>query len=286
MKRFAFFGAVLVMLSACIFCLGVPAFAGEKVPGEVLYHQDFSILSDMEKSGIVRGTSGSAAAELTCTGETLELNTFDNERIYAILPPAETAGSYTIEFDFSFAEIRSANGYIGFILTCRGTEPTNVTALVIRADGTIDDFDEPEEVLKKAIADGGKIQVKIPVEKNVLHKIELTADGKTYTLERRNVKVLEDGGRGFVVRNASVNIGEVSLVDGIGYTEKYGIYADESYAADEAVTTIETLLQPAGTVPAEPEKSPATGETIVPYAAAFAAVAVGLFRRRRVFVNL
>ncbi len=283
MKRFLAFWIALVMISACTFCLSVPAFAGEKVPGEVLYHQDFSVLSDIGKSGIVRGTSGSATAELTCTGETLELNTFDNERVYALLPAAETADSYTVEFDFSFAEIRSANGYVGFILTCRGTEPTNVTALVIRADGTIDDFDEPDAVLKKAIADGGEIRVKIPVEKNVLHKIELTAAEKTYTLERRNVKGIEEGGRGFVVRNASVKVGEVSLVDGIGYTEKYGVYAAESYAADDAVTTIETLLEPEVPVPAKPEISPATGETIVPYAAAAAAMAVGLFRRKRIY---
>lgn len=282
MKRFLAFMTALVMLSACFLCLSVPALAGEEIAGEVLYHQDFAVLSELEKSGIVRGTSSSENSHITCTGETLELNTFDNERAYAILPAAEAADSYTIEFDFSFSEIRSENGYVGFILTCRGTEPTNITALVIRADGMIDDFEEPDEALKKAIADSGKIHVKIPVEKDVLHKIELTADGKTYTLERDNVKVLDDGGRGFVVRNASVDVAEIYIVKGTGYTEKYGVYATSSYAADESVTHVTTIMVPVTQNTQDIQTSPDTGETIVPYAAAAAAMAVGLFRRKRV----
>ena len=137
--------------------------------------------------------------------------------------------------------------------------------------------------------------MKIPVEKDVLHKIELTADGKTYTLERKNVQVLDDGGRGFVVRNASVHIGGIYLVNGVGYTEKSGVYAAASYAADEIVPTTETVMCPAAVTvvpepgtgsaadtPAEmPLCSPETGETIVPYAAFLAAAAMGLFRRKK-----
>lgn len=277
MKRFLAFLTALVMLSACTLCMSVPALAGETAAGEVLYHQDFAVLSDLEKSGIVRGTSSSENSHFTCTGETLELNTFDNDRVYAILPSSGPADSYTIEFDFAFSEIKSENGYIGFILTCRGTEPTNVTALVIRADGTIDDFEEPDEALKKAVSGGEEILVKIPVEKDVLHKIELTAGGKTYTLERENVKVLDDGGMGFVVRNASVDVGEIYIVNGTGYAEKSGVYAKKSYAEDEAVMLTDTLMETAAS-----ETSPETGETIVPYAAAAAAMAVGLFRRKKV----
>ena len=291
MKRFLAFLTALMLISACTVCLSLSAAAGEYAAGEVLYHQDFSVLSDLEKSGIVRGTSSSESAEFTCADDSLELNTFDNDRVYALLPaPEKTAeDSYTIEFGFSFSEIRSNNGYIGFILTCRGTEPTNVTALVIRADGTIDEFEEPDDALKKAIGGGKEILVKIPIEKNVLHKIEMTADGKTYTLERESVKVIDDGGKGFVVRNASVNVSEIYMVDGTGYTKKSGIFATESYASDDAVTTVETLMNPntqnSPIHPADPAEtvpvSPDTGENLVPYAAAFAAAAVGLFRRKK-----
>lgn len=271
MKRFLAFLTALVILSACLICLNLPVLADEKTVGEVLYHQDFSVLSELEKSGIVRGTSSSENSHFTCAGEALELDTFDNERVYAIFPSTETEDSYTIEFDFAFSEIMSDNGYIGFLLTCRGTEPTNITALVIRANGTIDEFEEPDEALKKKIRDGEEIHVKIPIEKNVLHKIELIAGGTAYTLERENVKVIDDGEMGFAVRNASVDVMEIYIVNGTGYTEKSGVYATESYAKDEVAATLKVT-------PAEEETAPETGENIVPYAAVIAAVAMGLFR--------
>lgn len=274
MKRFLAFLTALVILSACMM-LPVSAGDSQKTVGEVLYHQDFSVLSELTKSGIVRGTSSSENAHFTCDGDALELNTFDNERVYAILPQTETGDSYTIEFDFAFSEIKSENGYIGFILTCRGTEPTNITSLNIRAGGTIDDFETLGDALVKKISEGETIHVKIPIEKNVLHMIELTAGGTTYTIERDNVKVIDDGEMGFAVRNASVNVTEIYIVNGTGYTEKTGVYATESYASDDAgpVTTIEIV--------AAEETAPETGDTIVPYAAVITATAMGLFRRKR-----
>ena len=137
MKRFCILLTALVLFSVCFLCLNVPVLAGDVKNGEVLYHQDFSVLSEIEKSGIVRGTSSSESAQITCTGDVLELNTYDNDRVYAILPAAAAVDSYTIEFDFSFAEIRSENGYVGFLLTCRGTEPTNAfeAATVSNSEG-------------------------------------------------------------------------------------------------------------------------------------------------------
>ena len=293
MKRFLVRLTALALLSVLLGVSAVlPGLAGDlqKPVGEVLYHQDFSVLSDLAKSGIVRGTSSSENSHLTCEGDALELNTFDNDRVYAILPATKTGDSYTIEFDFAFSEITSDNGYIGFLLTCRGTEPTNITALVIRANGTIDDFEEPDEPLKKAIHDGSEIHVKIPIEKNVLHKIELTAGGTAYTLERKNVKVIDDGGTGFAVRNASVNVAEIYIVNGIGYTAKSGAYANESYASDEAVASLDaSCTASAGTVsvtvgecvPEPTEISPATGDFMVPYGAVFTAAVMGLLRHWR-----
>ena len=279
MKRFLAFMTALVILSACFACLNLPVLAGEKTVGEVLYHQDFSVLSDLEKSGILRGTSSSENSLFTCADKVLELNTYDNDRIYAILPATETGDSYTIEFDFSFSEVRSDNGYIGFILTCRGTEPTNVTALVIRADGTIDDFEEPDEALKKKIG-SEPVHVKIPIEKNVLHKIELTVGGTSCTLERDSVKVLDDGEMGFVVRNASVDVTEIYLVNGTGYSEMSGIYAAGSYAKDEVSATLELLpSQTKAEYEASAETAPDTGDFMVPYAAVLTAGIMGLFHR-------
>lgn len=288
MKRFLVRLAAFALLSVLLGVSAVlPGFAGDlqKPVGEVLYHQDFSVLSDLAKSGIVRGTSSSENSHITCEGDVLELNTFDNDRVYAILPAAKTGDSYTIEFDFAFSEITSDNGYIGFLLTCRGTEPTNVTALIIRANGTIDDFEEPDETLKKAIHDGSEIHVKIPIEKNVLHEIELTADGTAYTLERKNVKVIDDGGTGFAVRNASVDVTEIYIVNGIGYTAKSGAYKNESYASDEAAASLDaSVMQEMVPVPVPAEEvltSPDTGDFMVPYGAVFTVTVMGLLRHWR-----
>ncbi|MBE6709551.1 MAG: hypothetical protein E7579_00355 [Ruminococcaceae bacterium] len=287
MKRFL----VRLTASALLFVLLVmsavlPGTAGDwqKPVGEVLYHQDFSVLSELEKSGIVRGTSSSENSHFTCENDALELNTFDNERVYALLPVTKTGDSYTIEFDFAFSEITSDNGYVGFLLTCRGTEPTNITALIIRADGTIDDFEEPDDALKKAIHGGSEIHVKIPIEKNVLHKIELTAGGTVYTLERENVKVIDDGETGFVVRNASVDVTEIYIVNGVGYTAKSGAYATESYASDEAAASLDASAeQEFLPVSAEeiPAVSPDTGDFMLPYGAVFTAAVMGLLRHWR-----
>ncbi len=288
MKRFLVRVTAFVILAVLLGVSAVlPGAAGDpqKPVGEVLYHQDFSVLSDLAKSGIVRGTSSSENSHFTCEGDALELNTFDNERVYALLPTTKTGDSYTIEFDFTFSEIMSDNGYIGFLLTCRGTEPTNITALVIRADGTLDDFEEPDETLKKAIQDGSAVHVKIPIEKNVLHKVELTVGGTAYTLERNNVKVIDDGGTGFVVRNASVDVTEIYIVNGIGYTARSGAYATESYASDEASASLDASAEQEAVslpVPAEDVPiSPDTGDFMIPYGAVFTAAAMGLLRHWR-----
>jgi len=289
MKRFLVCLTALMFLSVFLGTgAALPVSAGDlqKPVGEVLYHQDFSVLSDLAKSGIVRGTSSSENSEITCEGDALELNTFDNDRVYAVLPSAKTGDSYTIEFDFSFSEIKSDNGYIGFLLTCRGPEPTNVTALILRAGGTIDDFEEPDEALKKAIRDGETIHVKIPIEKNVLHKIELTAGTAVYTLERNSVKVIDDGDTGFVVRNASADVTEIYIVNGIGYPSRSGAYANESYASDKAIASLDISAAQAGvTAPAEEEgtasevpTAPDTGDFMIPYGAVITVAAMGFLR--------
>ncbi|MGN1345479.1 MAG: hypothetical protein ACI4V1_01730 [Eubacteriales bacterium] len=273
MKRFLAFAAFLVMVSVCLNCvagLTVPVWAGsgEAAAGEVLYHQDFSVLSELEKSGIVRGTSSAEKSIFTCEDSTLELNPYDNGRIYALLPRTDVNESYTVEFDFSFSDVRSQNGYLAFLLTCRGTEPTNITALVIRADGTVDDFAAPDEAFAKKIACGETVHVKIPVKKNVFHKIELSIGEEVCTLERDSVQVIEEGTMGFAARNASVQIAEIFVVSGVDYEKRTGFYAAESYASDEAV------------VPSDRISSPQTADFAVPCAVLLSAAAAGLFRRR------
>lgn len=246
----------------------------ERDVGEVLYHQDFAVLGELVDSGIVRGTSSSENSYFTCEGDSLELDTYDNERVYALLPNIVTEDSYTVEFDFAFTEIERENGYLGFILTSRGGEPTNITSLNIRANGTIDDFSNPSDGIVKAISEGKTVNVKIPVEKNVLHEIELSVDGTVCVLERDSVKVLDQGGMGFIVRNASVKVNEIFVVHGTGYTEKTGTYATKSYASDSSPVSAMDSQFGAGT-------SPETIDPLVPCAVTLAVTAMGLFRRKR-----
>ncbi len=246
----------------------------ERDIGEVLYHQDFAVLGELAESGIVRGTSSSENSYFTCEGDSLELDTYDNERVYALLPKIGTEDSYTVEFEFAFSEIERENGYLGFILTSRGSEPTNITSLNIRANGTIDDFSKPCDGIVKAIGEGKTIRVKIPVEKNVLHEIELSVGDTVCVLERDSVKVLDEGGMGFIVRNASVDIDEIFVIHGTGYSVKTGTYATESYASDPPpVSTLEEIVGV--------ETSPETIDPLVPCAVTLAVAAMGLFRRKR-----
>lgn len=201
--------------------------------GEVLYHQDFADISDFSVSGILQGTLGSKTAVFDCSEDSLRIETKDNERVYLILPHTDVNDSYTVEFDFEFDEASSDNGYISYILTCRGSEPTNISSLTIRAGGSVDDFKPLDEALAGKISSGERITCRIPIENGVLHVVEfITSDGSKYSVERNSVLVTAEGERGFIVRNATVSVSEIFIVGGTDYTEKSGYYAENSYAGD------------------------------------------------------
>lgn len=256
MKRFCTFLSVLVMLVSCFFIVEVSAMDAQRNIGEVLYHQNFNAVSDIVDSGITIGTTSSANSMVGCASEALEIHTYDSGRVYVILPDAEkgSEGSYTIEFTFRFTYIHTNNGYIAPILTCRGSEPTNITSLTIRADGNIDSFQAPDEALMKAISGGETIGVKIPVRSNVVHEIILTVGDIEYTLERENILMVNDGSVGFAVRNTDVEIDEVYIVYGTDYDVKNGYYAKNSYASDNS-----NVMIPDSSVESE-EHSPATDD--------------------------
>lgn len=240
------------ILSVIIFCASlvlfsgfVTLFAGASDPlpqtGEVLYHQDFSDISDFYATGIAEGTLGSKKAVFDCSGDSLKIETKDNERVYIILPHTDAGDSYTIEFDFAFDDVSSKNGYISYILTCRGTEPTNISSITIRVNGSVDDFKALDETLSEKISSGERVTCRIPIENGALHVIEfITSDGSKYSVERNSVLVITEGERGFIVRNAVVSVSEIYIVNGIGYSEKSGYYAENSYAGNQAAVSEST----------------------------------------------
>lgn len=268
-----------LILALLLFMLSVGVYAMNAEPevGEVLYHQDFNDVTDIVNSGIRIGTASSVNSMVGCPAESLEIHTYDSGRVYVILPDIEKGedGSYTIEFTFRFTDIHKTNGFIAPILTCRGSEPSNITSLVIRADGTIDDFETPDEALQSAISGGETISVRIPVQSWAIHKIILSAGDIEYTLERESVLKISSGSIGFTVRNANASIDEVYLVFGTDYEEKIGYYADQSYATDEAPAVSETNGESA-------ELSPATadGLMIMLSAAAVCGVSCVILKRK------
>lgn len=234
MKRFYPLIMVLVILISCFSY--VSAMDAERVVGDVLYHQDFSAVSDILESGLSIGSATSYNSMIGCPNESLKVETYDTGRVYVIFPEVERndEGSYTIEFTFRFTDIHTENGYLAPILTCRGDEPSNISVLVIRANGTVDNFDEPDAVLREAIAGGEYINVKIPIRSWVLNEIIFTYNDVEYKIKRNNVLLVNEGGMGFVVRNANIAVDEIYVVHGTDYVEKTGYYAEHSYAADES----------------------------------------------------
>jgi len=212
--------------------LTLPFSAVEPEAGTVLYHQDFAVVSSASIAGIRKGSDSSADSVVRVTDTALGIYSVDNERTYVLLPEIPWTDSYTIEFSFRFTDILASNGYLTCMLTCWGEKPDNITAVFLRASGKIDDFSAPSEEIAACMKNGEEILVEIPVDGGILDTIRLSSGEHSCTVRRDSLKQISAGTRGFSVRNASVEIGEIFVVSGTGYTAKTGDYAAESWAAD------------------------------------------------------
>ena len=237
---------------AVLFGLTGTALAGEIPNGEVLYHQDFSDVDTVNAAGVVLGSATVGNAWIDVENEAMGIHTADDRRAYALLPDTTWTDTHTIEFAFRFTDITASNGYLAFLLTCWGEEPSNISDAVFRANGTIDDFDDPDEAIRKKIQNGETIYVQIPVENGLVHAITLTAGNATCTVQRDSIMRIAAGERGFGIRNASAAVEEIYIVNGTGYTAKTGTLATESWSDSELAK--ETI-----------EHAPPTGETIEIY---------------------
>ena len=257
-----------MLLAALLFSVGAAAApltddAGKPLPeGEVLYRQSFADVSDFAGSGCRIGTSSSEKCSVEVTDDMLSIASLDAGRAYVLLPSVRRGDSWTAEFTFRFSVSGSDNGSLAFLLTCRGDEPTNVTSLVIRGNGTVDGFPEPDEEIWKAIRQGLPVTVVIPVEDGAFHRLILKTEDHTCPLEMDSVKMIEKEGLGFSVRNTCVQISDVWIVNGTGYAEKSG--GETSYATD-ALPGKEGAPEkpdpkPVGKPDPKPEKAPNTGD--------------------------
>ena len=236
--------------------------------GEVLYHQKFTDVSTSSIAGIRKGTVSSENMSVVVTEDALGLYSADDRRGYALLPEIAWTESHTIEFSFRFTAALTTKGYLSFLLTSWGEEPTNISAAVFRVNGTIDEFSEPSAAMQKKIREGELVHVKIPVENGVVHAIELTSGNITCTVQRNSLLRIAEGNRGFGIRNASAEITEVYVVNGTGYTAKTGTYAEQCWADDVCGNGSGAGAPPTG-----------DGMCLVWIAAAFGIVAVWAKRR-------
>lgn len=216
------------------------AWAGEIPVGEVLYHQSFGDTDAPYKAGVRMGTATTGNAWIDVENDALDLHTADDRRAYVLLPDTTWTDSHTIEFSFHFTDVSASNGYLAFLLTCWGEEPSNISAAIFRANGTIDDFDDPDADIQKSIQSGETVYVQIPVENGLVHSIILTAGDTTCTVQRDSILRIAEGQRGFGFRNASVAVDAITIVNGTGYTAKTGAFANMSWSdSDLAKETID-----------------------------------------------
>ncbi len=252
------FGWVVLLL-----LVWLPVSAAASGAGEVLYHQQFSLLDSLEDGNVRIGTvSGPGFYTYADPWTGLVMAAGEGERGAVILPEVRHEGTFTFEFDFRFLSCSSENGYLSAILTCRGDEPSNVTNVVIRAGGAVDGFSAPSGEMAEAIRDGSWIHVAIPIREGVLSEMTLSSGDTVCTLERETVEVVSDGNLGFSVRSVSVAAENVYVVSGTGYSERSGRYAEDSYAESQ-------------------RNAPPTGESEIFLIPLFASAACLVILRRR-----
>lgn len=217
--------------------------------GRVLYRQSFSQLSTVSNAGIVKGTDGADGFELLLDGEALVVNTLTDRRAYTVFPTELPSDDCTVEFSFSFERLDTSNAYIAIMLTCRGAEPDNITAVPIRANGTCEGFGTLDEDLVQNIASGERVDVKIPIKNGDYYELNVTCGGVEDTLNRMSVGDVPKGQLGFAVRNASVKIYELAVMNGIGYSARSGKYSTGDTWSDNrpyryTVTDVDKAVAP------------------------------------------
>lgn len=217
---------MLCFLALFLFSASIPSAAAEA--GEVLYRQSFSDLSNLANAGIAKGSDGAEGFELLLDGE-LVINNLTDRRSYTVLPYELPSEDHTIAFSFSFDRTDAANAYIGFMLTCRGDEPDNITSVVIRANGECEGFGTLDDELVENMASGERVDVEIPVKSGDYYELTVSSGGITDTMSRKTVGGIPKGRIGFTVRRAAVRLYEISVISGIG-SSAHADTADDTWS--------------------------------------------------------
>lgn len=223
------FGLCLALFLTCGACVR-PLAAAEYTDGEVLFAARYEDYTSLRDTGLRFGTASWAGAGADLSDESLCIRSASDRKTYLLLPAdIPSTDTYTIIYEFRFAEIAEMGGYCGFILTCSGDAPSNRTELLLRASGACDGAGQFGEAISSALAAGDPVQVTIPIRHGMMSEIRVRAGDVEETLTMENVRTVADGRRGFVLRNASVDLREVKIVSGVDYEAESGYYAEHSY---------------------------------------------------------
>lgn len=226
------FGLFLALLVCGVCMLPLSAADADYADGEVLFAARYGEYTALRDTGLRFGTSSWQGARADLADGSLCVRSASDQKTYLLLP-AEIPfmDTYTIVYEFRFSEIAEPGGYCGFILTSSGDAPSNRTELLLRASGACDGAGQFGEAISAALAAGDVIRVTIPIRHGMMSEIRVTAGDHDETLKMLNVRTVAQGRRGFVFRNASVDIRTVKIISGVDYETETGYYAEHSYIA-------------------------------------------------------
>ena len=232
----------------CLFAFLLPTVsAADPAAGTVLFAQRYADLTDVRFSGIRIGTSGGTPRLGTDGG--LRIDVSDDLKAYLLLPDVPGGAwcdTYTVAFSFRFTDVFAANGYFGFLMTAQGDGPSNRTEVILRASGTCDGVGDLDPAIAEALSAGKTVSVSVLVDHGMMYEIRVRAGENEQSLSLPGVKTVGTGSRGFVLRNASVAVESVEVVSGVGYGEKLGSLASDSYWVEsegpDAPDTVDACL--------------------------------------------
>ena len=282
MRKYAF----ALLCIALFFCLLPASVFADAPDGYVVYRQRFADVSTPSAAGVVKGERGADGFSLSVEDEALSIDSFSDERAYVLLPVYNCMKDYTVRFTFSVSDIRSEVAYFGFMLTCKGTAPDNVTAVRLRAGGECDGFsDGLGDIIKGMMRQGERLTVEICVKDGFIDGMSVTCGDRSRSLIADRLTAVSAGGMGVYLRNCSARLYEVSLIKGTEYGAESGEYADSSSWTDEFPCVVAApLLCEAVSESEEHVNSPITSDSVALPAIVCAlslTCAVRALRRRR-----
>lgn len=227
--------SALVIILTVVLCLGLslPIYAADRASlpaGHVLYRQNFADTKGAFLTGMYFGELSCADAYAKNIGGKLTVNGSFDVRSYLLLPAETEGNTYTMIATLRMSDLSVASGYCGILISGWGNEPRNRAEIILRANGSFDDFSSPSERLRDALASGAEFTVTVPVRNGAVNEISVSSDGVSETLVRDQIMIVTGGTVGFSLRNMSVELSEVLLVNGVDYAELSGVFASNSYS--------------------------------------------------------